>query len=378
MSYSFEIGPIRPPGESNSLLIRVTRGCSWNRCLFCVAYRDNACEIRRVEEIKKDIATAKILRDKILEITYRSGTSGGMQKVVRMVLKDPPNESFRNVALWLYGGAENVFLQDADNLVVKTDDLSQVVLSLKETFPRVRWITSYACSRSAIRKKPSELKELRQAGLNRLHIGLESGYDPILEYMKKGETSDQHIKCGRRVIEAGISLCEYVVLGLGGRNLSDLHARHTARVLNEINPEIIRIRTLIVNNKMPLSREIASGKFIRATDEEIVREHRALIEELKVNSQFESDHISNLLPEMQGRLPADKNKLLDVLSRFEALPAGEKANFMVGRRVGLYKSLNDMQDQQRHELAEQIKYKLTKGGRDLDPKIIFSLMEEFN
>jgi hypothetical protein len=218
---------------------------------------------------------------------------------------------------------------------------------------------------------------LRQAGLNQLHIGLESGYDPVLEYMDKGETAEQHIKGGRRVVEAGISLSEYVILGLGGRNLSALHARHTAEALNEINPGFIRIRTLIVNNKIPLSSEIASGKFIRATDDEITREERILIQNLKTSSRYISDHVSNLLPELEGNLPADKDKLLNILARFEALSPREKANFMVGRRVGLYKNLKDMQDEQRYELAEQIKFKLTKGEQKLDPQIIFSLMEDF-
>jgi len=378
MAYSFEIGTVRPPSESNSLLIRVTRNCPWNKCRFCIAYKDKPFEIRSVEEIKKDIATAKTMRDKILEITYKSGTSGGMQKVVNLVLKDPPNESFRNVALWLYGGGENVFLQDANCLILKTEDLADVITYLKATFPRVKQVTGYARAQTVARKKPSELMELRQAGLTRLHIGLESGYDRILEYMNKGETADQHIKGGRKIVESGISLSEYIILGLGGKNLSELHARHTAKVLNEINPDFIRPRTLIINNKVPLYIEIISGRFKRASDEEIIKEQGILIQNLNTSSQYISDHISNLLPELQGKLPGDKERLLKILAKFEALTERDKANFMVGRRVGVYKNLNDMQDEQRSELVEQIKNKLLKGAQRLDPEIIFSLMEEFN
>ena len=118
MALSFEIGAIRPPSESNSLLIRCTRGCPWNRCKFCNSYRDVAFEMRSVEDIKRDIAVAKMLRDRIMEITIKAGHSIGMQKVVGMVLKDPPNESFRNVAMWILGGGENIFLQDANSLVM--------------------------------------------------------------------------------------------------------------------------------------------------------------------------------------------------------------------------------------------------------------------
>ena len=377
MAYSFEIGPIRPPNESNSLLLRATRNCPWNKCKFCNSYKSKTFELRSVADIQKDIAVAKIMRDKIMEVTLKSGTSGGMQKVVSMVLKDPPNESFRNVALWLLGGGENVFLQDANSLIMKTEDLGQVIVYLKNTFPRVKRVTSYARSQTAMKKKPAELLHLHQAGLSRLHVGLESGYDPILELMKKGETAEQHIKGGRKVVEAGISLSEYVILGLGGKQLSTLHAIHTARTLNEIDPEFIRTRTLTINNNVPLSSEVAAGIFLRATDEEILREERMFIENLKVHSNYISDHISNLLPELEGKLPQDKDKLLAIIDKFEAFSLQEKINFMIGRRVGLYKTLQDLDDVQRHELVEQIKFKLDQGKKKFDPNIIFKLMEDF-
>jgi radical SAM superfamily enzyme YgiQ (UPF0313 family) len=145
------------------------------------------------------------MRDKIMEITIKAGHSVGMQKVIGMVLKDPPNECFRSVALWLLGGGENIFLQDPNSLVMKTEDLGQVIVCLKTAFPKVKRITSYARSLSMTKKKPVEFIQLRQAGLSRLHVGLESGYDPVLEMMDKGETAAMHIKGGRRVVEAGIS-----------------------------------------------------------------------------------------------------------------------------------------------------------------------------
>ncbi len=377
MAYSFEIGPVRPPNESSSLLIRVTRNCDWNKCKFCNAYKGQIFEIRSLPDIKRDIAIAKILRDRIMEITIKAGQSGGMQKVIGMVLKDPPNESFRNVALWLLGGGENIFLQDANGLILKTEDLGQVLVALKTSFPRAKRIASYARSQTAFKKKPMELLQLRQAGLSRLHIGLESGYDPILQFMNKGETSEMHIKAGRKVVESGISLSEYVILGLGGKSLSSQHAKYTAEALNEIDPEFIRMRTLIVKDQLPLSLDIVKGNFIRATDEEIIREERLFIEKLNVNSNLVGDHVSNLLPEIEGKLPQDKNKFIAVIDRFESLSVSEKANFMVGRRVGLYKHLVDLEDSQRHELVEQIKFKLNQTDKKLDPRVIFKLMEDF-
>jgi hypothetical protein len=294
-----------------------------------------------------------------------------------MVLKDPPNESFRNVALWLLGGGENVFLQDANSLIMKTEELGEAIVFLKNAFPGIKRITSYARSQTAVKKKPAELFHLRDAGLSRLHLGLESGYDPILEFMNKGETAADHIKGGRQIVEAGISLSEYVILGLGGKSLSYLHAMSTAKVLNEIDPEFIRMRTLTVNRSVLLSTEITAGNFVRAADDEIIREERTLLENLNVHSTFISDHISNLLPELEGKLPQDKEKLLAILDDFEALPLAEKINFMIGRRVGLYKNLRDLEDAQRHELVEQIKFKLDQGKKRFDPQIIFKLMEDF-
>ncbi len=377
MAYSFEIGPVRPPSESNSLLIRVTRNCPWNKCKFCNCYKGKTFELRPVSDIKRDISTAREMWAKIMEITLKSGHSGGMQKVVSMVLDDPPNESFRNVALWLLHGGENVFLQDANSLIMKTRDLSQVIVHLRENFPGIKQVTSYARSQTAMRKKPAELIHLRESGLSHLHIGLESGYLPVLEYMDKGETVEQHIKGGRKVVESGIALSEYIILGLGGKELSALHARHTAMALNEIDPDFIRIRTLTVNSQVPLSADVAARQFIRASDEDIIREERFLIEHLNVHSRYISDHISNLLPELEGKLPEDKARFLSVLDRFESLPPQERANFMVGRRVGLYKNLQDMEDMQRYELVEQIKFKLSRNEKKLHPEIIFTLMEDF-
>jgi hypothetical protein len=377
MALSFEIGPIRPPNEADSLLIRATRNCPWNRCKFCNSYKGKPFEIRSVADIKRDIDTAKAMRDKILEITLKSGHSGGMQKVVGMVLQDPPNESFRNVALWLLGGGENVFLQDANTLVMKTSDLGQVLVYLRTTFPKIKRATCYARSQTALKKTPAELLQLRAAGLSRVHVGLESGYDPVLEFMGKGETVQQHIQGGRKIVESGISLSEYIILGLGGKELSVLHARHTAGALNEIDPDFVRIRTLCINSKVPLSSDVAAGRFIRASDEEIIREERTLIEGLKVHSHFVSDHISNLLPELEGKLPEDRDKLLATIDRFEALSSVDRINFMIGRRVGLYKRLADMEDSQRHDLVEQIEYKLVQEHKKWDPAIIFKLMEDF-
>jgi len=376
MTYSFELGPIRPPNEAYSLLIRATRNCPWNRCKFCPVYKGQKFQLRTAEDIKQDITTAKTIQDNIKELAWKSGYGNRVEEIAARLINNPPNEAVRNVALWLYAGCESIFIQDANSLIMRTSELTKIVRFLKETFPDVKRITSYARSKTAVKKKLNELLELRQVGLSRLHIGLESGYDPLLQYMDKGVTAAEHITGGRKVIEAGISLSEYVILGLGGKTFWREHATQTAKVLNEIDPDFIRVRTLTINSKVPLQNELENGNFIRATDEEILEEERLLIEHLECHSNYVSDHITNLLQKIEGTLPQDKPKMLALIDRFQTLPHEERANFRLGRRLGIYSQLDDLQNPDKRRLVERIMHKFGQSGNEIDEKI-YRLMERF-
>jgi len=374
---SFELGPIRPPSEAYSLLIRATRNCPWNRCKFCHTYKGEKFQLRSVEEIKQDILTAKAIQDSMKEISWKAGYGGRVQEVARMILNNPPNQAYSNVALWLYAGGESAFLQDANGLIMRTNELVEVIRFLKQTLPSINRITSYARSKTAAKKKLEELIELHEAGLSRLHIGLESGYDPLLQYMDKGVTAAEHIECGKKVVASGISLCEYVVLGLGGRKMWRQHATQTARVLNEIDPDFIRVRTLTIHDRMPLYNELKNGNFIRSTDAEILAEEKLFIEHLECHASYVSDHITNLLQEIEGKLPQDKEKMLASIDRFQSLPPQERTNFIVGRRVGIYVHLDDLFNSHKHQAVEQIIHKLSQGSNQIDDETIHSLMERF-
>ncbi len=374
---SFELGPIRPPSEANSLLIRVTKNCSWNRCKFCHIYKGKKFELRSVEEIKQDILTAKAIQDKLKEISWKAGYGGRVEEVAAAILNNPPNEAYFNVALWLYYGGTSAFLQDANTLIMRTPELVEVIRFLKQTLPSITRVTSYGRSKTAAKKKLEELIELREAGLTRLHIGLESGYDPLLQYMDKGVTAADHIKGGKNVVKSGISLCEYVLLGLGGKKMWREHATQTAEVLNQIDPDFIRVRTLTIKPGMPLYDEVKNGNFIRATDEEIVEEEKLLIEHLDCHSYFVSDHITNLLQEVEGQLPQDKEKMLATIARFQSLSPEERHNFRVGRRVGIYTCLDDLDNSHKHDLVEQAIQRLSHDGNQVDDETIYSLMERF-
>jgi len=374
---SFELGPIRPPSEAYSLLIRATKNCPWNRCKFCHVYKGEKFELRSVEEIKQDILAVKAIQDRLKETSWKSGYGGKVEAVAAAILNNPPNEASFNVALWLYHGGTSAFLQDANSLIMRTPELVEVIRFLKQTLPSITRVTSYARSKTAAKKRLEELVQLHEAGLSRLHIGLESGYDPLLEYMDKGVTAAEHIKGGKNIVKSGISLCEYVLLGLGGKKMWREHATETARVLNEINSDFIRVRTLTIKAGMPLYDEVKNGNFVRQTDEEVIEEERLFIEGLDCKSNFISDHITNLLQEIEGKLPEDKEKMLAIIARFQALSPEEKQNFKLGRRLGVYEGLDDLDNLPKHNSVAQAVQRLSHNGNQIDEETIYSLMERF-
>ena len=347
-NYYFEQGPIRPPSEAKSLLIRATRNCPWNKCAFCHTYHDTKFELRTVEEIKEDIRKARGIADHIKELSWKYGESGHInKKVVNLIYNNDEvyGDGFRSVAAWLYYGAESVFIQDANSIIMKTDDLVQILSFIKDEFPSVNRITSYCRSKTAARKSVDEFKMLKEAGLSRIHIGMESGYDPLLKFMKKGVTAAEHVEGGRRIVEAGISLCEYVMPGLGGKLWSNEHAVETAKVINRINPDFVRVRSLHVVGGTELYEMMQRGEFSPIGDEDMLKEIRKFIETLDgIETTIISDHILNLLEELNGKLPEDKDALLGIIDNYFSLSNEERLIYRVGRRSGIYGRLADLSD----------------------------------
>jgi radical SAM superfamily enzyme YgiQ (UPF0313 family) len=348
MALSFEQGPIRPPSEARSLLLRVTRNCPWNKCEFCNIYKGKTFERRSVQEVKQDIEAVREIYDDIQAISWRYGFGGQVNDaVIQSIWRDPGRypDSYRSVAAWMYFGADRVFLQDANSLIVETEDLVEILNFLRKKFPSIRRITSYARSGTLRRKTLEELVALREAGLSRIHVGMESGSDDVLKIMKKGVTAAQHVEAGQKVVASGISLSEYMLLGLGGRRWWREHAVESAKVINRINPHFIRMRTLTILPGMPLYDRLASGEFELQSEEEIVREERLFIQNLEgVTSYLASDHILNLLEEVEGELPGDKEKMLGVIDEYLALPERDRLIYNLGRRGQAYRSVRDLQD----------------------------------
>lgn len=300
MSVQPTVGPIRPPSEAYSLLIRVTKNCPWNRCEFCSVFKGERFELRTVEEVKEDILVA---RKQVDDIRRRAEQSGyGVGDIARY-----------SGILWLQNdGVSSAFLQDSNTPIMKTEPLVEIVEFLCEVFPTLERVCSYARGKTIAKKKAEELRRLREAGLSRLHIGLETGDDELLAYVQKGATADEMVQAGRKAVEAGFELSEYVMPGLGGRERWEQHAKNTARVLNEINPHFIRLRTLHLIPGIPLYEKAERGEFHVNSIEGVLIEIRRFIEDLDVTSELiTSDFAFNFfMGEVDGKLPEDKGKLL--------------------------------------------------------------------
>jgi radical SAM superfamily enzyme YgiQ (UPF0313 family) len=343
--HRFEQGPIRPPNEARSLLLRLTRNCPWNQCLFCPVYKTRKFSLRTVDEIKHDILAAKKIADEIKALSWKQGHSGAVNDAVIGTLFNQPgtNTNYKSIAAWLYYQTDACFLQDADNLIMKTKDLVEVLTFLKEQFPDIKRITTYSRSRTVIRKSVDALKQIRQAGLDRVHIGLETGYDALLKLMKKGVTAAQHIEAGKKLLQAGMQVSEYVMPGLGGQEMWREHAVETAKVLNQINPHFIRLRSLRVPEHIPLYEKLEDGSFTEQTDDMLAKEIELFIETLEgITSTVTSDHIMNLLEEVSGQFPDDKEKMLKVIQAYQSLSESDRLIYRAGRRGGAYRSTADL------------------------------------
>ena len=352
--FQFEQGPIRPPSEAYSLLLRVTRNCPWNRCRFCSVYKEHKFELRTAEEVIADIEKIKSISDGIKEVAKKMGDGGKLKDVAAAIYNQYYLDmSVRNVGLWLWAGGKNVFLQDANTLIMRTPDLLNVLNKLKEIFPEVNRITSYARSKTAAKKTVEELVDLRNAGLSRLHIGMESGSDVVLKYIDKGVTGAEHVEGGKRIKQSGISLSEYIMPGIGGRKMSADHVEGTAYVLNQIDPDFIRLRSTCLSPRQLMWSDVESKDFELQTDDEVALELHRLIEKLEVTSYVVSDHIMNLLPEIEGKFPEAKSTCLNVIDRYLALPVEERNNYKLGRRMGAYEKLDDLKNSERFNAVQQ-------------------------
>lgn len=340
----FELGPIRPPSEAHSLLLRITRNCPWNKCKFCGLYKGKRFSIRPVSHIKQDIDRVRNHIDKIHAVVQKSPI-GKNPNISALLAETPRTEQmvFQVAHNWFRGGMKSIFLQDANSLIIKPDDLVEILNHVRDRFPQVERITSYARSHTIARISDEDMARFASAGLNRIHIGMESAADGVLEFVKKGVDKQTHIKAGQRVKQAGIELSEYFMPGLGGRENSRANALETADAVNRINPDFIRIRTLAVPDSSDLATDVREGRFTKLNDVETAQELLLFLENLEgITSTLKSDHILNLFQEVEGVLPQDKSTMIAPIKKFLAMPPEKQMLYRVGRRTGVFSNLNDL------------------------------------
>jgi len=285
-------GPIyRPPSEADSLLIQATIGCPHNRCNFCMVYKNGPkYRVRPVAEIKQDMVEAKKI----------------------------------------YGPrVRTMFLPAGNTIAMNTQDLADVCCFARTTFPCLERITVYGSSQFIHKKGPDKLRQLAEAGLGRIHVGLESGDDVILRYICKGTNAGQQIEAGRWLMDAGIELSLYVILGIGGRERTYDHARETARVINEIAPDFVRLRTFVPKINTPILDDVLAGHFKMLTPYGILREAGVLIEGITAKTSLTSDHYTNYI-NLHGRLPQDRPRLLKEINHALEWKESDFRPFFIG------------------------------------------------
>ncbi len=266
-------GPIyRPPSEAHSLLVQATVGCPHNRCTFCMVYKKGPrYKVRPVADICRDLLKASQMHG--------------------------PEVS-------------TLFFPAGNTIAMKTAELCEICRYAYQVFPNLKRVTVYGSFQYLHQKGPNALKQLAEAGLSRIHVGLESGDDVVLGRIRKGTHSTQAMEAGRWVMASGIELSLYVMIGIGGQDRTMPHATETARVLNAVAPTFIRLRTFLPKIDTPLLDDVNSGQFQMLGPHDAILETRRIIAPLTVSSQLTSDHYTNYI-DIEGRLPEDKPAMMD-------------------------------------------------------------------
>lgn len=276
----------RPPSEADSLILQATIGCSYNECSFCGMYRDKRFRVRKLDELKAEIAFA---REQIGDRTVK------------------------------------VFLADGDALMAKSAYLGGVLDALHDAFPKMRRASCYASPQSLQVRSVDEMAELKERGLGLYYLGIESGHDTVLERLVKGVDAAEMIRVANKAHAAGVRLSTMVLLGAGGRELSQEHALESARVCNAIEPRFISTLVMTPVEDTPLFEQDARGEVDHLAPIELARELRAFLGALDVKTSiFRSNHASNYLS-VSGTLPKDKARMLAALD--EVLASPEAAAF---------------------------------------------------
>lgn len=266
----------RPPSEARSLIIQVTEGCSHNKCKFCYMYKNKKFRVKKYDEIKNHIRNLKIE----------------------------------------YENPRRIFLADGNVLCMKTDIILNILNEIKINFPSCKRIASYSGPMDLLRKTPDELRQIKNAGLDMLYIGVESGSDQVLDFMRKGVDSNEMKEACLKAKHAGFIISCMIISGLGGRNLIEEHAVKSAELISDIKPNYLGLLRLTIDENSELVKEIREGNFQLLTPREVLIENKIFVENIDSDGTvFRANHISNLL-NLAGTFNLDKQKMLNDINDY--------------------------------------------------------------
>lgn len=355
----FRIGPFRPPSEAKSLLLQVTQGCTWNKCRFCQMYRHVPFKVFSVDSIKGDIDVMKYYADLALECRDTQG-QWDLQTMNNMLknMSRPEVECAQLIFNWVINGGKTVFLQDGNTLALSASKLKEVLNYLKEVFPQIERITSYGRAQTLAQVTKEEYKELKNAGLDRIHSGFESGSQEVLDFINKGVDVEELIQAGKNIKAGGIELSVYFMPGIGGKALSEKNAEGMAHVVNQVNPDYVRIRTAVIKEGTELWNEYKCGKMKLCSDDDKVKEIRQLINLAEAcDGCLVSDHIVNLLQNVEGSLKEDRDFMLEEIDKYLERPEVERKMYQIARRSGRADSieyLDGLHEIQKNQLQKMV------------------------
>lgn len=289
---SYDEPLFHPPSEAFSVIIQITLGCSYNKCAFCEMYTSKQFKARKEEDVFKDIDAF---------IPY--------QHEVR-----------------------KVFLADGDPLVLSTERLLRILVKLKNTFPKLQRVSTYATPNNIIKKSIQELEELKSAGLDLLYVGIESGDDQVLQSLQKGETFNTIVEGLNKAKNVEINSSVMIINGVGGKLLSQQHAVNSAKVLNETQPKYASTLVLTTYKGLEHFKNRFLGEYIPMILPELFIEMQTFMQHLNLNETiFRSDHASNYLV-LKGVLGKDKPLFLQQIKT--ALNHPEIANLRSNHQRG--------------------------------------------
>lgn len=273
MNYEGQI--CRAPMERSSFMLPVTVGCPYNQCKFCNLFRHLRYRELPAEKIEEELKRVKDIG----------------------------------------GSPTKIFLGDGNAFGLKTERLFWILERIQSYFPDCRTINMDATVTSILQKSEQELKRLAEYGVRHLYLGIESGLEDVLTFMKKDHTVSEAYEAIERLQAAGLIYDAHIMTGVAGRGRGRENADALAQFLNQTHPAHVVNFSMFIHREVTLYREIENGNYVPADELESLREEKRLLEQLNIPVKYEGFH-DYLQIRVRGKLPSDQEKMVGKLETF--------------------------------------------------------------